>query len=103
VYNGVDKPKRPRSSSDDEKAFRTKGGHHLLFDDSSGGERIEIATAAGHRLTFEDDGRRIELVAKGGPSITMDLAAGALVIEATTINIKASGVLELHGSPIRLN
>jgi uncharacterized protein involved in type VI secretion and phage assembly len=103
VYNGVDKPKRPRSSTVDEKAFRTKGGHHLLFDDSSGDKGVEIATAAGHRLTFADDGRRIELAAKGGPSITMDLASGAMTIAATTVTIKASGVLDMQGSPIKLN
>jgi uncharacterized protein involved in type VI secretion and phage assembly len=103
IYNGVDKPVRPRTSKADEKAFRTKGGHKLLLDDSSGSERVELVTAAGHRLTFEDDGRRIELVANGGPSITMDLATGSLKIEAQSINITASQVLELHGSPIRLN
>src|SRR5262249_50442603 len=48
LYNGNDKPPVARTADKNQKLFRTKAGHQILFDDKSGSQRIELRTVAGH-------------------------------------------------------
>jgi uncharacterized protein involved in type VI secretion and phage assembly len=95
LYNGVDKPATARSASRNEKLFRTKAGHQLTFDDSSGSLRIELRSQGGHSLLLDDD--------KG--SITLTCAAGASIkLDQTGITVDAgNGIVTVTGQTIKLN
>ena len=104
VWNGVDKP--PTANDDgnnDERLFKSRKGHKLLFDDGMQGE-VELAHENGSRVRFTDDaivledaqGNRVSIDSRSG---AMKLEAiGALEIKAATITIEATGTLEIKAS-----
>src|SRR5260370_3654410 len=61
LYNGHDKPPSSRSSSKDQKMIRTKGKHELLFDDSSGKQRVSIKTSGGHTADLSDFEKQVTI------------------------------------------
>jgi uncharacterized protein involved in type VI secretion and phage assembly len=110
LYNGKDKSPRARTATTNQKTLRTKAGHEVLLDDSSASLGVEVVTSAGHRLRLDDVKNQITLEVSGGPSIVMSKNGGDLqvkattiTLDATTINIKASGTLTASGKPIKLN
>jgi phage baseplate assembly protein V len=110
LYNGKDKPPRARTATNNQKTLRTKAGHELLLDDSSGSLGVEVTTSAGHRLRLDDVNHQITLEVSGGPSIVMSRNGGDMQVKATSITLdagsitlKASGQLTASGTPIKLN
>jgi phage baseplate assembly protein V len=110
LYNGKDKPPRPRTADTNQKTLRTKAGHEVLLDDSSSSLGVEVITSAGHRLRLDDVKNQITLEIAGGPSIVMtknggdmQIKATSITLDATTITIKASSTLTGSGNPIKLN
>jgi uncharacterized protein involved in type VI secretion and phage assembly len=88
LYNGQDKPPSARSSSNDQKLIRTKGGHQVLLDDTSGQERVRIETAGGHSADLDDDGKSVTVSSSGGHSVELD-------DNGQTIKISTSGGAEI--------
>jgi uncharacterized protein involved in type VI secretion and phage assembly len=110
LYNGKDKPPRARTADADPKTLKTKAGHELLLDDTSGSLGIEVRTSAGHRLRLDDESNQITLELSGGPSVVLRQSGGELrlqatsiTLDATTITLNASGALTASGKPIQLN
>lgn len=111
LYNGRDKPHRPRSTDGNPKALRTKAGHELLLDDTSGALAVELSSSAGHRLRLDDERGEIVVELSGGPSIVMSqadggrvaISAGSITLDAESITLTASGTLTAKARQIRLN
>jgi uncharacterized protein involved in type VI secretion and phage assembly len=110
LYNGKDKPPRARTAANNQKTLKTKAGHEVLLDDSSGSLGVEVTTSHGHRLRLDDVSDQITLEVSGGPSIVMrknggdmQLKATSITLDATSITIKASGTLTAKGTTIELN
>jgi uncharacterized protein involved in type VI secretion and phage assembly len=102
LYNGKDKPPASRTDTDDKKLIRTKGGHELLFDDSSGGPKIVVTTAGGHKITLDDDQGTVTVETSGGQSLELD-ATGKATLKADSITLQGSsitldGMVSLGGS-----
>jgi uncharacterized protein involved in type VI secretion and phage assembly len=95
LYNGVDKPPTERTASKNQKLFRTKAGHQLVFDDSSGSMSIELVTKGGHALRLDDDKGSITLAVAKGASITLDQSG--IKIDA------GAGTVTVTGGTIKLN
>jgi uncharacterized protein involved in type VI secretion and phage assembly len=72
LYNGVDKPPSARSQSVDQKLIRTKGGHELLFDDSSSEQRVRATTNGGHVVDMDDTGQSVTISSTGGHEAVLD-------------------------------
>jgi phage baseplate assembly protein V len=81
LYNGQDKPPTQRSASSDQKMLRTKAGHVLLLDDSSGQERVKIITKGGSELSLSDVDHAVTLKTSGGGSIKIDDNGGEITIQ----------------------
>ena len=92
LYNGSDKPSVHRDGSSDPKLIRTKGGHQILLDDTSGKEKVEIVDKQGNTIV-------LDAVAN---SITVE-TKGTLTLKGATVSIEASGTMTLKGSTINLN
>lgn len=110
LYNGKDKPPRARTADANPKTLRTKAGHEVLLDDTSGSLGVEVRTSAGHRLRLDDVKNEITLEIASGPSIVlsqsggeMKLKATSITLDADSITLKASGTLTASGTPIKLN
>ncbi|OEZ63937.1 phage baseplate assembly protein V [Duganella sp. HH105] len=117
LWNGKDQP--PVANSDgknDQRLFKSRKGHQLMFDDGSKGV-VELSLNDGKKLRLDDDGMRFDdgkgnrftVDSKGG-ALTIE-STGKLTIKATSVSIQASGgldikagaVMSLNGSVIKLN
>ncbi|HKX30759.1 MAG TPA: phage baseplate assembly protein V [Blastocatellia bacterium] len=102
LYNGQDRPPTHRADDRDEKMIRTRGGHRITLDDTSGSEKITIIDAR--------ENNRIEIDTANN-SITIKSTNGKLILQASeievsadsTIKIEAGGQMDLKGSTINLN
>jgi uncharacterized protein involved in type VI secretion and phage assembly len=90
LYNGVDVPPTARSGSSDQKLFRTKGGHELLMDDTSGQMTVRLRTAGGHQVTLDDAASTVTIETSGGQSVTLE--AGKVTVQATSVVLSATSV-----------
>ncbi|MEV4777574.1 phage baseplate assembly protein V [Burkholderia sp. LMU1-1-1.1] len=117
LWNGKDQP--PGANSDgknDQRLFKSRKGHQLMFDDGSKGV-VELSLNDGKKLRLDDDGMRFD--DGKGNRFTVDSNGGALTIESTGkltikaasvaiqasggLDIKAGAVMSLNGSVIKLN
>lgn len=102
LYNGQDKPPSYHANDKDEKMIRTKGGHRIIFDDTSGSEKISIVDANG------DNSIVIDTVAN---SITVKSSKGKLIFEGQGIEIhsgigiemKAKANIDINGLTVNIN
>lgn len=117
LWNGQEKP--PFANSDgknDQRLFKSRKGHRLLFDDGSKGV-VELAHEKGRKVTFDDDGFSVQ--DEKGNVVKVDSNSGAMTIEAKgqlnikaasitleatgTIEVKASATLTVRGSLVNIN
>jgi uncharacterized protein involved in type VI secretion and phage assembly len=93
LYNGKDSPPTSRKADGerDEKMFRTRGGHTLLFRDTNSDRRIEITTDGGHQVLLDDAGGTVTVTTSGGQKVVLD-KTGTATVTATTVKLDASQV-----------
>jgi phage protein D/phage baseplate assembly protein gpV len=111
LYNGVDLPKDSNTLVDEAsgkigiRAFTTRVGHFLKFDDtdsakgitlSTGGEQVESLKldAAGHTITISSSGN---ITIKSGDAGTIEIKAG------TSMTLEATSSLELKAPTVKIN
>ena len=114
---GKDKP--PKDNSDgnnDERMFKSRKKHFLLFNDGSKGS-VELAHEKGRKVLLDDDGIVVQdekgnsvKIDSNANSITIEavgslkIKAASITIEATgTLDLKASGTLGVRGSLVNIN
>lgn len=95
--------------SDDKKGkkenilIQSNGKHHILLDDSDGGQKIEIKSNKGHYMLIDDTNDKIEIKTSSGDQMVMDNAGNKITIkdstgtssieiDATSISIKSTQV-----------
>jgi uncharacterized protein involved in type VI secretion and phage assembly len=91
--------------------FRSRAGHLMKFDDTSGAERIEIVGQGGqHKVVIDVSGRKIEIscasgdIAISAPSGTLSLDANQVEIKAkSTMTLEAGGAMTVKGSTVAIN
>jgi phage baseplate assembly protein V len=101
LYNGQDKPSVSRDGTNDPKLIRTKAGHQILLDDTSGKEKIEIVDTKGNTLVIDAASDTITLKAKS--NVLVESTTGKLTLKGVTVDIEASGAVTVKGSTISLN
>ena len=75
--------------------FRSRSGHLLKFDDTSGAERIEIVGSGGkHKLLIDVSGSTIELTCDTG-DIKVSATTGSLTLEGNTVKVSAKTTLDI--------
>lgn len=117
LWNGDDKP--PFNNPDgknDQRLFRSRKKHHLLFDDGQQGV-VELKHEKGRSITLDDNGFVVK--DENGNVVKVDSNSGAMTIEAKgqlnikaasitieatgTIEMKANATLTLRGSLVNIN
>lgn len=102
LYNGQDSPPSYRANDKDEKVIRTKGGHQITLDDTSGAEKITIIDAQErNRIEIDTVNNSIKIETTTGK---LTLKANEIEISATaSIKVEAGGQMDLKGATINLN
>lgn len=120
LWNTQDPPPEGGGTQENHlRTLRSRSGHVLRFDDTPGGEKVEvIASGEKQRIVIDVSGGAINVEADNGTvtikttqgDVTVDSgaamtvkAAASLKVEAPQINIEASGVLTLKGSLVKIN
>jgi uncharacterized protein involved in type VI secretion and phage assembly len=91
--------------------FRSRSGHLLKFDDTSGSERIEIVGSGGElTMVIDVSGKKIEISASTGdvsisaPKGTLTLDANAVEVKSkTTMSVEAKGAMTIKGKSVAIN
>lgn len=123
LWNGTDTP--PGDNGDGNNNIRkitSRSGHELVFDDTSGAEKVVIRTKAGHAITLDDagGGEKIEIKDKSGSNkLVIDSAQNSIGIESSmkltikgqmveiqsdaNMTLKAGAVMTIQGSMVKIN
>lgn len=96
LYNGIDKPPTHRSGGRDEKLLRTRHGHELALDDTSGAQAVRLRSAAGHRVELDDANKSVVVRTASGGKVTVT-ADGSVEISA------GSGPVTVKGGSVTLD
>jgi uncharacterized protein involved in type VI secretion and phage assembly len=113
LWNKVDLPPADDGKKVDNnwRFFRSRSGHVLKFDDTSGSERIEIVGKGGaHKLVIDVSGKKIEISCSSG-DVAISAPAGKVALEgkevsikaSTTMTIEATGNMTIKGSTVSIN
>jgi phage baseplate assembly protein V len=100
LYNGQDKPPSHREQDKDQKMVRTKAGHELLFDDSSGERRIRLTTAGAHVVDLDDKDKKVSVKTSGGHEVELDDGSGKITVKTSG---GASVVLDGAGGQVTVS
>lgn len=105
VWSKVDPPPKDDGKDVDNnwRFLRSRSGLVIKLDDTRGAERIEIADKDGQRRVVLDTAKKkIQVICDQG-DVEVKAGAGSVKIEATTIEIKATGSLTIDaGGPLKL-
>jgi len=107
--------KAPHTNSDgknDIKKIKSRSGHEIILDDSTGKENLEIHTNRGHKILLDDNLRSPKITIQdstGKNSIEINSLTGSISISALTnislnapkIDIQASAMINLTAPVIK--
>lgn len=99
LWSKVDPPPADDGNAIDNnwRFFRSRSGHVLKFDDTSGAERIEIVGSGGdHTLVIDVSGRKIEISCASG-DVSISAPVGKVAIDANEVAITAKSRMTLDG------
>jgi uncharacterized protein involved in type VI secretion and phage assembly len=99
LWSKVDPPPADDGNTTENnwRFFRSRSGHLLKFDDTSGSERIEIVGSGGeHKMVIDVSGKKIEISCSSG-DMKISAPAGKLSIDADSIEIKAKSSMTIDG------
>ena len=107
LWNGQDATPIPASDAVDgqgkvnKRIIKTRAGHILRFDDTSGGEKIEIIDKTGkNKIVIDSTSNKITIEAFGD----IDLKATKDVnIKGINVNIQGSGRTVIKGATVEIN
>lgn len=120
VWNGKDAPPAKVGDSIQDgkvrlRTFKTRTGHQIqCVEEDKGGSKkgVYVETAGGHKIRINDSNKMVEVETSGGHKLTLSdsgksismSSTGSIEIKAaTTIDIRASGVISVNGALIKLN
>ena len=103
LYNGVDRPPSDRQGDavKNEKVIRTKGGHAVVLDDTTGKRSIQVTSSTGHQLRLDDAANQITVRTSAGQTIVMDANDGSITVTGATITLTGL-TIALGGTSITL-
>ena len=78
------------------RTWHSRTGHHITLHDNAD-KKIELETAAGHKVVLDDAGGKIEIKSKGGLLITLDDNGSKITVESGgQLEVKSTGNMKLQ-------
>lgn len=111
LWNGKDQAHESNSDgANNNRSIKSRSGHVIRLDDSSGEEKIEIIdTTCNNKIVISRSGNKIEIKAAGDIEITSQtgkIALSALNIELkaqANIDINANAQVNIKGAMVNIN
>ena len=118
LWNGTDTPPTDAGDGRDVRVLKSRSGHLVRLDDSSGAEKIEIVDKSGSNTIVLDtaantitltSGKDIQLKAPQGKilleaqEVQVSSSAATKVEASGSLTVQASGSLTLKGSTVMIN
>jgi uncharacterized protein involved in type VI secretion and phage assembly len=100
VWSKTDKPPKDDGKGTDNnwRFFKSRSGHLVVMDDTSGAERIQIVDKDGSRkVVIDSAGDKVQVTCDGG-QIEVNAGTGTVSVEAKTVRIKSTGTMELEAT-----
>lgn len=116
MWNQTDAP--PETNGDGKnniRVIKSRSGHQIRFDDNdeASSEKLEIQSSGGHSVVFDDSSgsEKVTLTDSAGGSVELDASTNKITIksnmeiamEAPMITIKADSILTLEGGLVKIN
>jgi uncharacterized protein involved in type VI secretion and phage assembly len=99
LWNKPDPPPSDDGKTVDNnwRFFRSRSGHLLKFDDTSGAERIEIVGSdSKQQVVIDVSGQKIQISCSSG-DISISAPSGQVAIDADRVEIKAKSTMTIDG------
>ena len=96
--SGVPAEANPKGGSPVIRELRTKAGHRIVFDDTSGAGGITIQTPKGTVIKLDDSDGSVKVIS----SSTVSVQALEAKVEAQAVNVTAQAV-SIAGQSVRIN
>src|SRR6185369_121580 len=91
-------PDDGQAAQNNWRFIKSRNGHIIKLDDTNGQEKIEITGSDGQRkIVFDIAGKKIQVTCDSG-DVEVSATAGTVKVEATTVEIKASGNMNLEAT-----
>lgn len=105
LWNGRDAaPEDVAGGENNIRSFTSRAGHKLTFDDSSGAEKVEVVTAAGHSLLLDDGQSSVKLThSSGAESIEIDAGGSISITASSEVTIDAPAGLTVTASMVTVD
>ena len=105
VWSTADPPPKDDgdATTNNWRFMRSRSGHVIKLDDTQGAELIEIVDKDGQRrVVLNSAKQKIQVICQQG-DVEVSAGAGTVKVEATTIEIKATGSLKIEaGGPVTI-
>lgn len=101
LWNGQDGPPETMQDGNPIRSIHSRNGVILTFDDSDGGERLQLETPGGQVVTLSDGPGVVTVSDSNGNTITLD-SAGVTVDCAAKVTVSAS-TLEVSAGMVTVN
>jgi uncharacterized protein involved in type VI secretion and phage assembly len=107
LWSDVDSPPSDAdtSSSNNLRIIRSRLGHQLTFDDTSGAGKVTLQSAGEHKLEMDDAAKKLTIQTPGDLKIEMDAKTKKITIAlnaSTSIELSTAGI-NIKGAQINLN
>jgi len=104
LWNGKDKPPLSSAVGGDgqvnQRAWRSRSGHEIILDDSSGSEKITINAVGKGDLAVETSG---DVTIKSKGNVKIEATAGVSIDSKGDVSITSTANVNIKGTMINLN
>jgi uncharacterized protein involved in type VI secretion and phage assembly len=100
LWSKTDKPPADdgNAAENNWRFIKSRSGHIIKLDDKQGSELIEITDKTGdHQIIIDSANKKIQVTCKSG-DVEVSAKSGSVKVEATTVEIKASGDMNLEAT-----
>lgn len=112
LWSSVDKAPADdgKPAENNWRQIKSRSGHIIRLDDTSGAERIEVIDKDGDRkVVIDSAGKKVQVHCQSGdvevtaPAGNVKVNAQSIELKATTINLEASGTFTIKGATVNIN
>lgn len=109
LWNGKNKPPAENDGENNIRKIKSRSGHEIILDDTSGQEKIEVKDKSGNNMIVIDSSRNSILIESGSKlkikaqNIEIEADAGLTIKSSAGIEVNASANLVLKGAMVQIN
>lgn len=103
LWNGKDAPPKRMdgAGANTIKAFKSRSGIQVTFDDAEGHPTLTLETPGGRKLTLRDGPGSLEITDSQGNTLKME--SSGVTLTATTVTINAGSKLDITAGIVNVN